>query len=197
MPLSSMISASLLMFAAQSPALQSYRELGEAIQSREIQGLEHQPANTGFIGGFATPGGTERDVVEFYHYPKAHGASFPIARRARETAGGQGEAQWADGRTCPGLYSVMAAQERISPPLFFVPPLTEPAPTSVPPSAPITVHGSLVSVWGYARQADGAPMFMTLSGSSGLIDAWVRWAERQLHDCWSSAEPPKSDEAKN
>jgi len=54
-----------------------------------------------------------------------------------------------------------------------------------------------VSVWGHATQADGGPMFMTLSGANGLIDEWVRWADRQLQDCWTLTEPPKPDEAED
>ena len=199
MSLTSVASASMLALLAQSPALQAHHELGLAIQPRELQGLEHRPLGAVFIGGFATPGGTERNVVEFYTYSahESFTAALPIARRARETRDGQGQAQWADGRTCPGLYSVLAAFQRISPPLFYVHPITEPTPRSIPPSAGISLHGGLVSVWGHARQADGAPIFMTLSGGEGLIDEWVRWADRQLQDCWTLTEPPKPDGAED
>lgn len=199
MSLTSVASASMLVLLAQSPTLQAHRELGLAVQPRELQGLEHRPPGAIFIGGFATPGGTERNVIEFYHYSRRSpfSAVVPIARRARETPDGQGEAQWADGRSCPGLYSVLFAFERLSPPLFRVPALAEPVPRSSPPSVGFPLHGGLVSVWGHATQADGGVMFMTLSGANGLIDEWVRWADRQLQDCWTLTEPPKPDAAED
>lgn len=177
---------------AQEPAF------GAALQPRIVEGEAQKPAGTFYVGGYTSPGGEERHVVHFYaardpgdRSPEGVPyVSVPIASRSRETSTGAEITAWADGTTSPALYGVMHEFTRLAPPLFHTPRFApEPAGSSRLGSTPSRVHGQNVSVWGYARQADGAPMSMMLTGTDGIIDRWVRFAEDQLEDCWKSGRP--------
>lgn len=164
---------------------------------RIVEGEASRPAGTFYVEGYAAPGGAERDIVQFYALRDPSDdspegvpyVSIPIARRTHESAaGGSHDVLWADGRTCPQLYGVMAEFSRLAAPTFSVPQFTpEPIGASRMGPVSISVHAPVLSIWGYARQADGVRMSMTLSGTDGLIARWVSWTEAQLSDCWRPA----------
>lgn len=171
---------------------------GASLQPRIVEGEAQKPPGTFYIGGYSSPGGTARYVVHFYSVRdpadrRPEGVpyvSIPIASRSYETTAGTGPQEWTDGRTCAALYGVMYEFTRLAPPLFHTPRFTpEPEGSSRLGSVPLGVHAPIVSVWGYARQADGAPMSMMLTGTDGIIDRWVRFAEDQLADCWRPGRP--------
>lgn len=171
---------------------------GALFQPRIVEGEAEKPEGSFYIGGYTSPGGEARHVIHFYSVrdPADRSpegvpyVSIPIARRSYESSAGADEKVWADGRSCPALYGVLHEFTRLAPPLFHTPRLTpEPPGSSRLGSAPMRVHGQVVSVWGYARQADGAPMSMMLTGTDGLIDRWVRFAEVQLESCWGPGRP--------
>lgn len=166
---------------------------------RIVEGEAAKPSGTFYVGGYAAPGATERDIVQFYALrdpidDSPEGVpyvSIPLARRAHESAMGIGtKLLWADGRTCPQLYGVMAEFARLATPSFSTPQFTrEPVGSSRMGPASISVHAPVLSIWGYARQADGVRMSLTLSGTDGLIMRWVSWTEAQLSTCWSATPP--------
>lgn len=172
---------------------------GGALQPRIVEGTADAPAGAFFVGGYTSPGGSERHVVQFYairdpsdrSLPGVPYVSVPVARRSLETPEGARLESWADGRSCGALYGVLHEFERLTPPAFHVPDLQPrpPGASRLGSTASMRVHGSVVSVWGYARQADGAPMSMMLTGTDGLIDRWVRFAEEQLSSCWTPDQP--------
>lgn len=178
--------------SAQEPAF------GGRFQPRIVQGVGQAPQGAFYVGGYSGQGGTQRQVVQFYAIrdPNDRGpegvayVSIPIASRMLETEAGGGPRLWADGRTCSALYGVMYEFTRLAPPLFYAPRFNpEPAGASRLGALSMSIHTGSVSVWGYARQADGAPMTMMLTGSDGIIVRWVTFAEDQLAACWSSEEP--------
>lgn len=177
---------------AQEPAF------GGRFQPRIVQGVADAPRGAFYVGGYSSPGGTQRQVIQFYAIrdPNDRGpegvayASIPIASRMLEAEAGGGSRVWADGHTCAALYGVMYEFTRLAPPLFFAPRFNpEPAGASRLGATSMSIHTGDVSVWGYARQADGAPMTMMLTGSDGIIARWVTFAEDQLAECWSPEEP--------
>lgn len=164
---------------------------------RIVQGEAMTPSGAFYIGGYTAPGGTERDIIQFYALRDPTDlspegvpyTSIPLARRSHEgVTAGDSEALWADGRTCPQLYGVMAEFSRLAAPTFSIPQLSpEPVGSSRMGPVSISVHAPVLSIWGYARQADGVRMSMTLSGTDGLIARWVSWTEAQLSACWQPA----------
>lgn len=168
---------------------------GGTLQPRIVEGVSLAPPGGFFVGGYSGPGGTERQVVHFYTVrdPEDHNpegmpyASIPMANRALENDDGRTATSWADGRSCPQLYGVLYEFSRLSPPLFHVRQLTaEPPGAARMGAGQMRVHAPQVSVWGYARQADGVPATMMITGTDGILDRWVRWSEDQLSGCWSS-----------
>lgn len=178
--------------AAQEPAF------GGRFQPRIVQGVEDAPRGAFYVGGYSSPGGTQRHIVQFYairdpNDRSPEGVSYisiPVASRMLDMEDGPGARVWADGRSCAALYGVMYEFTRLSPPLFFTPRFNpEPAGASRLGALSMSIHVGDVSVWGYARQADGAPMTMMLTGTDGIIARWVAFADHELADCWSSEEP--------
>ena len=177
---------------AQEPAF------GGSFQPRIVQGVAQAPHGTFYVGGYSSPGGTQRHVVHFYAIRDPNDrspegvtyVSIPIASRILETGVGGGPRLWADGRNCSALCGVMYEFTRLAPPLFHAPRFN-PEPTGAPRLGALSlgIHTGVVSLWGYARQADGAPMTMMLTGSDGIIARWATFAEDQLADCWSPEGP--------
>jgi hypothetical protein len=163
--------------------------------SRIVEGEATKPVGSFYIGGYSAPGGSERDVIQFYAMRSPDDdspegvpyVSIPLARRVHEGGEAQPQASWVDGRTCPQLYGVMYEFSRLSAPAFSTPRFTEEPPGSAR-MGPVTlsIHAPVVSVWGYARQSDGVPMSMTISGTDGIIARWVSWVEDQLSGCWKA-----------
>lgn len=165
---------------------------------RIVEGEAGRPRGTFYVGGYAAPGWSARDVVQFYtlrdpadRSPEGVAyVSIPIASRLHEDQGGLGPRSWADGRTCPQIYGVMYEFSRLSPPMFHTPRLSdETRGSSRMGPVSLGIHAPVVSVWGYSRQADGVPMSMTLSGTDGIIARWVQWSEDQLASCWRDQQP--------
>lgn len=171
---------------------------GSVLQPRIVEGVAQMPPGASYVGGYTSPGGTARQVVHFYSRRdpddnSPEGVSYrsvPFASRSYETETSTELQSWADGATCAPLYGVMYEFTRLSPPLFHTPRFgDEPRGAARLGALSMPIHGPIVSVWGYARQADGAPMSMMLTGDSGIIDRWVKFAEDQLAGCWSSEAP--------
>lgn len=170
---------------------------GGALQPRIVEGEAQAPRGAFFIGGYTSSTGTEKFDVQFYSVrdPEDHRpegvpyTSIPVARRVLETGDGSGSPSWADGRECGALYGVLYEFERLTPPRFHVPVLQAPPNGASRLGGPLSIHAPVVSAWGYARQADGAPMSMMLTGTDGLIIRWARFADEQLAPCWSSEAP--------
>lgn len=177
---------------AQEPAF------GGGLQPRIVQGVVQTPQGAQYVGGYSNSGGTQRHVIQFYAFrdpgdrsPEGTAyVSIPIASRMLETGTTNGSRVWADGRTCSALYGVVYEFTRFAPPFFHAPRLhPEPAGASRLGAPSMSIHSGSVSIWGYARQADGAPMTMVLTGTDGIIARWVAFAEEQLAGCWSPQEP--------
>jgi hypothetical protein len=196
------LKSAALILAASTLTIEHVRAqepvFGALLQPRIVEGEAQKPQGSFYVGGYTSPGGEARHVIHFYSVrdPADRSpegvpyVSIPIASRSYESSTDTAEQVWADGRNCPALYGVMHEFTRLAPPLFHTPRFSpEPAGSSRLGSAPMRVHGQIVSVWGYARQADGAPMSMLLTGTDGIIDRWVRFAEDQLEGCWSPGRP--------
>lgn len=150
------------------------------------------------VGGYSRTGVDGRTVVEFYtvidRASSRDGVRFtsiPMARRWLERADERLDQGWVDGRACDALYGVLTEFTRLAPPVFHTPPLLGP-----PRSGPVGIGGPdtrippvVSTVWGIARQADNAPMTMTITGTDGLIDRWTDFAERSLAGCWTHNAP--------
>lgn len=184
-------------FASDSAVAQEAL-FGATLQPRIVEGAAQAPSGTFYVGGYTSPGGTQRHVVHFYSYRDPNDrspegvayTSIPLASRSLENETGRGVESWADGRTCGALYGVMSEFTRLAPPMFHTPRFhLEPVGSGRLGAESMRVHAPIVSVWGYARQADGAPMSMMLTGTDGIIDRWVRFAEDQLVNCWTSEQP--------
>lgn len=184
--------------AAALPQTALAQNFGEG-QSRYEEGRSTAPKDALYLGGYAKDGEVGVEIVDFYTYrdPAAtnDGVRFgaiPFARRSMENGDGHLVVLgWADGRTCGALHGVLREFERLAPPTFQVPPLynAPPAGSSALGGPSARVHPEISSVWGLARQADGAPSILSFSGSDGLIDRWTAFAETQLAECWSDQRP--------
>ncbi len=161
-------------------------------------GKTSAPPEAGYVGGYERFVNDQRIVVDFFTYldraATRDGRAFgqiAVARRSVESSNGEMHVvSWADGRQCEGLLSVLVEFGRLEAPRLVTPPLV------YPPVADSTLFGPRMSteprttsVWGLARQADGALMTMTLSGQVGLISAWGDYAEQQLAPCWQEQQP--------
>lgn len=171
---------------------------GADLQPRFEEGLATAPARSFYIGGYLASGREGPIVVHFYamddpDIPRIEGipyASIPVARRANLTSEENSAAVWAEGRSCPALYGVLAEFGRLQAPLFTVPPLTPtPRGAGAMGGAQPAIHGSSAAVWGFARQADGAPSSMFLTAGSGRLMEWQLFAERRLAACWNVTPP--------
>jgi len=99
--------------------------------------------------------------------------------------------EWADGRTCPGVYSVQIAVADFPAGRFRAPRFVElPAGAGGPPAPALDMGAPSLAFWGYADLADRALGTMMITGSDGLIRPWVDFADAQLQGCWTT-EPPE------
>jgi hypothetical protein len=110
-----------------------------------------------------------------------------IARRAR-VIDGVVEIMWTDTRSCPALSDVIWKMSLLIVPSFDVPGTsTRPSPSGaggsyIPPRQRYTI-------WGYGRQPDDGPAYVTVNAVTGLISDWSREAEIALETCWTYQEP--------
>lgn len=169
------------------------------VQPQYERGNASAPEGALYLGGYSRDVGAGRVVVDFYTYRDPHetndGVRFgalPIARRSVEAGDGQASVRWADGRVCGQLNGVLTEYARLTPPAFQAPPLyhAPPAGSAALGGPPARMHPGDSSVWGLARQPDGAPSVLAITGSDGLIDRWTEFAEAQLAECWIEEGPP-------
>lgn len=166
---------------------------------RYEQGRQTAPEGTFYLGGYSRDLEGGQVVVDFYTRQDRtltndgfRFGAIPYARRSMNT--GQGELRvvgWADGRTCGQLQAILLEYTRLVAPTFQTPSLySAPANGSRPMDGPpARIHPVDSSVWGYARQPDGAQAILTVTGSDGLIDHWTAFAEEQLSSCWEDSSP--------
>lgn len=161
--------------------------------TRFVEGVDAAPLGSFYIGGYSGPAVEGLEVVHFYAMRDPDDSnpegvaytSVPLARRTIEAIDGSREERWADRRNCPALYGVLAEFADLVPPRFVTPRFySEPLGSARLGGPGTTVHGTTIMVWGYAKQADGAPMSMTLTGTDGLVQRWQSFAHSQLDPCW-------------
>ena len=179
---------------ATEAAAQRYQD----VQPRYESGRQEGADDFLYLGGYSRDTEAGEVVVDFYTRQDRSltndGIRFgaiPFARRSIRNGGSTSVLGWADGARCGQLGGVLREYARLSPPTFQVPYLYQapPSGSSAMGGPPMRVHPVDSSVWGRARQADGAPSIMTLSGSDGLIDQWTAFAESELKDCWVDQSP--------
>lgn len=183
-------------FTLGSPALaQRYTD----DHPRYEYGLRTAPGDTFYIGGYSRDTELGQIIVDFYTRQdpsltndSVRFGAIPIARRSLDTGGNEPRViGWADGRMCGQLQGVLLEYTRLVPPTFQTPSLYSAPPTNSRtlggPS--VRVHPIDSSVWGYARQPDGAQGIASITGSDGLIDRWTAFAEEQLDACWGNQTP--------
>lgn len=172
-------------------------------QPRIQQGEALAPRGTVEFGGYAERTAAGTQIVHIFIEPErnvegdyAQVVRAPLALRMLETPEGNVIQGWAYGRTCGALYGVVEAMSKLQPPPFRqlrVWPLRN-GEEGMPPTANEALHARPVSVWGYAFQADGGLITMTLTGAVGAVDRFVVWSEEQLADCWG---PQATDQTAN
>lgn len=170
------------------------------VHPRYDHGYGTAPQGALYLGGYSRDSDNGQIIVDFYSRQDRSltndGIRFgaiPFARRSLDTGGGAPTVlAWADGRTCGSLNGVLVEYSRLVAPAFQIPPLyhAPPASSAALGGPPMRIHPIDSSVWGLARQPDGAPSVLTLTGSDGLIDRWTTFAETQLGECWTPEEPP-------
>jgi len=47
------------------------------------------------------------------------------------------------------------------------------------------VEGAGYEIWGYGKQADGAPAYVDVSAGNGLLATLVAWADERMTACWT------------
>ncbi len=161
-----------------------------------VEGERLRPDGSFYYGGFSGSAAYRPYAVHLYELRRegAPDGSAPIwtpwAMRVSGVGSQDRQVEWADGRSCPNLYGVVAALADFSPPRFRSPHFQSlPPGAGWPGGAPMTLGAPPVAIWGYARQADGALMTMMITGADGLIADWVRQANAHLEPCWRS-DPP-------
>jgi hypothetical protein len=168
---------------------------GGDAQPRIVEGEALAPRGSFYVGGYSGMSGFQPYTVHFYarrdpadHSPEGAGyTSIPFARRATGRPGPDQKVEWAEGAACPGLYGVMTEFPRLAPPRFHTPRFhSQPPGAGGMGSVPRDMASPPLAVWGYARQADGVPMTMMLTGADGIIQRWVAFAEGALSGCWTS-----------
>lgn len=170
------------------------------VHPRYDHGYGTAPQGALYLGGYSRDSEDGQIIVDFYSRQDRSltndGIRFgaiPFARRSLDTgAGVPAVLAWADGRTCGSLNGVLMEYSRLVAPAFQVPFLYQapPAGSQALGGPPTRMHPIDSSVWGLARQPDGAPSVLTFTGSDGLIDRWTTFAEAQLDKCWGAQEPP-------
>lgn len=163
---------------------------------RMVEGEALKPAGSFYFGGYSG----SRDFVPYrvhlYDFRIEQSSADPRPEWApwavRLTGAGTQErrVEWADGRTCPGVYSVETALSdfpsgRLRTPRFN----TGPAGSGTVPAPPLAMGSPALAVWGYANLPDMAFGTVMTTGSDGLIRQWVDFADSQLQNCWSETPP--------
>jgi hypothetical protein len=166
------------------------------VHPRYDHGYGTAPQGSLYLGGYSRDSDEGQIIIDFYSRQDRaltnDGIRFgaiPFARRSLDTGeGAPAVLAWADGRTCGALNGVLMEYSRLVAPTFQVPFLyyAPPAGSQALGGPPMRVHPIDSSVWGLARQPDGAPSVLTFTGSDGLIDRWTAFAEVQLGECWRS-----------
>lgn len=163
---------------------------------RMVEGESLKPAGSFYFGGYSGSHEFSSYRVHIYEF-RVEGSIVsekatwsPWAVRLTGSGTQQRVVEWADGRTCPGLYSVQIALSdfpaaRVRPPRHY----GSPAGTGSTPSPGLTLGAPSLAIWGYARLADGAPGTVMVTGADGLIRQWVDFADAQLHACWRETPP--------
>lgn len=166
---------------------------------RYAHGLRTAPESTFYIGGYSRDTESGQVVVDFYTKQDPtltidgfRFGAIPMARRSLDT--GESDPRvlgWADGKMCDQLQGILLEYTRLVPPAFQTPFLYgAPLQNSRTLSGPVPrVHPVESSVWGYARQPDGAQAIISMTGSAGLVDRWTAFAEEQLDTCWNDKVP--------
>jgi hypothetical protein len=142
-------------------------------------------------------GGGSWDLISVFSQPFGRALALePDAPRrwvARRQSGRGSEfsthVRWADSRTCPALEGVLWSLSRLEIASIDIPGITPPKPLVGVAPVPLTADGPVFAVWGAGLQPSGAPMTVSASGVGGELNAWGRFAERALAECWSEEQP--------
>lgn len=163
---------------------------------RMIEGEALKPSGSFYSGGYSSVRDSQSYRVHLYEFRQATGPAHPRpvwtpwAIRLTGSGTQSRQVEWADGRSCPGAYSLAVALNDFpvggfEQPRFF----TSPIGSGNPPAPPLDTGAPYAAFWGYARLPDRAFGTMMITGSDGLIRQWVEFANAQLEPCWST-EPP-------
>lgn len=144
-------------------------------------------------------GGGSWDLISVFSQPYARAVVLdPEAPRrwiARRQSGRGAEfstyTRWADSNSCPALEGVLWSLGRLQMASIDVPGITPPMPSAGVQPVILPTDGPVFSVWGVGTQPGGAPMTVSATAIGGEFDAWGRFAERELAECWSETEPAR------
>lgn len=181
---------------ATHPAAAQTAPLGGHNIPRMVEGEALKPNGSFYSGGYSSVRHDRPYRVHLYEFRQGREPAdprpdwTPWAVRLSGSGVQERRVEWADGRTCPGAYSLALAladfpTARFSRPRFLTPPVGVSA-----PSAPALDMGApYAAFWGYAKLPDMGNGTMMITGSDGLIRQWVDFADQQLQDCWRPAPP--------
>jgi hypothetical protein len=164
---------------------------------RMVEGEALKPDGSFYVGGYSGARDFTPYRVHLYDFRSERDSVdrqpdwLPWAVRLTGSGTQSRRVEWADGRTCPGVYSVQVAMADFPAGRFRAPRFIDlPAGAGGPPSPPLDTGAPSLAFWGYASLTDMAFGTMMITGSDGLIRQWVDFADTQLQDCWTT-EPPE------
>ena len=189
--LKSLTSLGLFLLAGEASAQ-------DRVQPMHEESRQRAPEGAAFVTAFSISDHRGVWITEVFSYPDLtrpqDGVLYPrlfIARRALDNPDGQEQITWATAQDCPTMYGVLQGFVDLTAPRLNLPSLHGVAPAAaIPMPAPsVPTEASTYSVWGYGKQPDGAPAYLSATASAGLLANFVIWADTALATCWQSEQP--------